>query len=205
MRAFSWMIGPDIVSALSLYCYHSSIQTNIVTRFWWFFSANSSFFTFLNMSGSLLITRFHRQTVNCIDALAFTFYFLITYGVCKKRKYCFISSYFSLHDKHCFFIFSDITSSVKNIRNYVGTAAFPATRRSARRLQRLCPFRVSLEKYLATNSHSFTRPPYLALPEVLLTLVRGLFQMNEIQHCLIIFSTNKTFLQDFVLSYIAAH
>ena len=92
MRAFSWMIGPDIVSALSPYCYHSSIQTNIVTRFWWFFSANSSFFTFLNMSSSLLITRFHRQTVNCIDALAFTFYFLITYGVCKKRKYCFISS-----------------------------------------------------------------------------------------------------------------
>ena len=48
--------------------------------------------------------------------------------------------------------------------------------------QCLSPFIVSLEKYLATDLHSFTCPACLALPEVLLTLVRGLFQTNKIQH-----------------------
>ena len=104
--------------------------------------------------------------MNYIEALAFT---------------SFISSYFSLRHKRCLFVFSDIISSVKNIRNHVGTAALPAARRTARRLHRLSPFIVSLEKYLAADLHSFTRPPCLALPEVLLALVRSLFHMNKIQ------------------------
>ena len=158
------MISPDIVSALSLACYHSSIQTNIGTRFWRFFFANSYFVTFSNISGSPAITQFYLRTVNSIEAPAFT---------------SFISSYFSLHDKRCLFVFSDKTSSVKNIRNHVDTAALRAARRTNHRLQRLSPFIVSLEKYLATDVHSFTRPPCLALPEVLLTFVRVLFQMNK--------------------------
>ena len=36
-------------------------------------------------------------------------------------------------------------------------AALPAARRAARRLQRLSPFMVSLEKYLATDFHDFTQ------------------------------------------------
>ena len=134
-----------------------------------FFLANSYFFTFSNISGSLSITWFYIRTMKCIEVPAFT---------------SFISLYFSLHDKCCLFILSDITSSVKNIRNHVGTAALPAARRTARRLQRLSPFIVSFEKYLATDLHSFTRPACLALPEVLLTLVRGLLQSqtNNIQH-----------------------
>ena len=132
-----------------------------------FFFANSYFFSFSNIFGSLSITRFYIRTVNCIEALAFT---------------SFISSYSSLHDKGwCLFVSCDITWSVKNIRNHVGTAALPAARRTARRLQRLSPFIVSLEKYFATDVHFFTRPPCLVLPEVLLTLERGLFQMNKIQ------------------------
>ena len=111
MRALSWMIGPDIVSDISLACYHSSIQTNIVIRFFDFFVANSYFITFSNISGLLLITRFYVRTVNCIDAPAFT---------------SFISSYFFFHDKICLSVFSDITSSVRNIRNHVVTAALPA-------------------------------------------------------------------------------
>ena len=72
-----------------------------------FFFANLYVFTFSNISGSLSITRFYIPTVNCMEALAFT---------------SFISSYFSSHAKRCIFVFSDITSSVKNIRNHVGTA-----------------------------------------------------------------------------------
>ena len=158
MRAFSWMIGLDIVSALSLACYHSSIQTNMVTRFRRFFLREFILFHFLEYLQS--ITRFYIRTVNCFEAPAFT---------------SFIISYFSLHDKRCLFVFSDITSSVKNIRNHVGTAALPAARRTARRLQRLSAFIVSFENYLATDLHSFTRPLCSALPEELLTLVRSLF------------------------------
>ena len=164
MRAFSWMIGPDIVSALSLACYHSSIQTNIVTRFWRFFLREFILFHFFE---------YHR-----FEALAFT---------------SFIISYFSLHDKRCLFVFSDIISSVKKIRNHVSTAALPAAWRTARRLQRLSPFIVSLEKYLATDLHSFTCPPCLALSEVLLRFERGLFQMNRIQrHNRIHHTSSKT-------------
>ena len=67
------------------------------------------------------------------------------------------------------FVFSDITSSVKRIRNHVDTyttycppTTAPLSLHSLHRL----------EQYLATDLHSFTRPPCLALPEVLLTLVR---------------------------------
>ena len=62
------MIGPDIVSAVSLAFYDSSTQTNIVTSFDDFFLANSYFFTYSNISGSLSITRFYIRTVNCIEA-----------------------------------------------------------------------------------------------------------------------------------------
>ena len=47
MRAFSWMIGPNIVWALSLAYYQSSIQTNIVTRLWRFFLREFILFHFL--------------------------------------------------------------------------------------------------------------------------------------------------------------
>ena len=139
MRAFSWMMGPDIVSALSLACYYSSIQQKLSLLFDVFFFANSLFFTFSNIFGSLSITRFYIQTVNCIQAFAFT---------------AFIIPYFSLHDKRWLFVFFDITTSVKNIRNHVGTAALPA----ARRLQRLSSYTVPLNKYLATDLRSFTSP-----------------------------------------------
>ena len=105
-----------------------------------FFFANSYVFTASNISGSLSITRFYIRTMNRIEASAFT---------------SFISSYFYLHDKRCLFDFSDKTSSVKNIRNHVGTVALPAARRTARRLKRLSPFIVSLGKYLATDFHFY--------------------------------------------------
>ena len=50
MWAFSWIIGLDTVLALSLACYHSSIQKNIATRFDDFFLAKSYIFTFSNIS-----------------------------------------------------------------------------------------------------------------------------------------------------------
>ena len=140
----SWTFGKRrefFFSALSLACYHSSIQKNIVTRFWrCFLYTNSYFFTFSNISGSLSIPPFYIRTVNCIVAPALT---------------SFISSDFSLHNKRCLFVFSDITSSVTNIRSHVGTVTPPAARRTACWLQRLSPFIVSLEKYLATSLHLY--------------------------------------------------
>ena len=104
---------------------------------------------------SLIITAASKQ----IFSLVFNDFFF-------ANSYFFTFSNISgaLHDKSCVFVFSNITSSVKNIRNHVGTAALPAARRTACQLQRLFPFIVSLEKYLATDLYSFTRPPCLELP-----------------------------------------
>ena len=162
------MIGPDIVSTLSLahYLAITAASKHVLSLvFDDCFFANSYFFTFSNISSSLSITQFYIRTVNCIEALlSLAHTFLCTTNVA--------SSFFPTS-----FL---ISSSVKNIRNHVGTAVLPAGRRTTRRLQRLSPFIVSLEKYLATDL--FTLPPCLALLEVLFTLARELFQINKIQH-----------------------